>query len=269
MERVVKVVLVGDMSTGKSSILYRLLKNEPLDEGFPTVGVEVGSRSFFLRNSNVHVQFWDTAGQERFRSVCHQHYRGAQAAIIVFDLGNRTTFESLPVWLQRTSPTNSEVREHCEIPNVAICLLGNKVDCTTRQVRREEAANFANENRIDLYEEVSARTGENVEAAVSRFLSGTFSFLLSFRQQQSSWSRKTLDLGIASTDLLDQKLLLKNGGLFHVVCKLSIRTIVDSIWRQGTAKSTNRKQKGRFIKSNWHPLLISTITDDRFHRKYP
>lgn len=97
-----KVVIVGDMSTGKSSILYRLLKNEPLDEGFPTVGVEVGSRSFFLRNSNVHVQFWDTAGQERFRSVCHQHYKGAHAAIIVFDLGNRTTFESLPGWLQRT-----------------------------------------------------------------------------------------------------------------------------------------------------------------------
>lgn len=115
MERVLKIILVGDMSVGKSSLLYWLLKQEPLNEGFPTVGVEVGSRSFFLRNSNVHVQFWDTAGQERFRSVCHQHYKGADAAILVFDVGNRTTFEGLTGWLQRspllTQKSDSSVKD--------------------------------------------------------------------------------------------------------------------------------------------------------------
>jgi len=60
--------------------------------------------------------------------------------------------------------------------------LGNKLDTHKREVRKEEAENFANENRIEVYEEVSARTGENVEAAVSRFLSGKALLICSLRK---------------------------------------------------------------------------------------
>jgi GTPase SAR1 family protein len=92
-------------------------------------------------------------GQERYRSLAPMYYRGAAAAVVVFDLTKRDTFTGAKSWvkeLQRRGDTE-----------VVIALAGNKVDMDGRRVTAEEAQQYANESDI-IYLETSAKTGLNI-----------------------------------------------------------------------------------------------------------
>lgn len=71
-------------------------------------------------------QLWDTAGQERFRSVTRSYYRGAAAAVLVYDITQRSTFVRLDRWL-------ADCRQMAS-PHLVVVLVGNKVD---REAARE------------------------------------------------------------------------------------------------------------------------------------
>uniref|UniRef100_A0A0X3P4V7 Ras-related protein Rab-18A n=1 Tax=Schistocephalus solidus TaxID=70667 RepID=A0A0X3P4V7_SCHSO len=122
---------------------------------FLITGVDFHSKSVKLSDSSViRASFWDTAGQERFRTLTPSFYRGAHGAIIIFDLGNRESFESLEKWFQ-------EIQTYTNRPDLVRLLIGNKLDLEARQVTRDEALRFARLHKL-LYAEVSAKTNEGV-----------------------------------------------------------------------------------------------------------
>ena len=103
----------------------------------------------------------DTVGQEAFQSQTKQFYRGAEACILTFDICNRSSFTNIKKWQQRfcdqVNPENPE--------SFPFMLLGNKNDLyETREVKMEEAQQFAEDQNLTYYE-VSAKSGENVELA--------------------------------------------------------------------------------------------------------
>jgi small GTP-binding protein len=103
----------------------------------------------------VKFEIWDTAGQERYHSLAPMYYRGAQAAIVVYDITNRETFNRAKMWLD-------ELKRQGE-PNVQVCLVGNKTDLeSARQVPPEEAQSYA-KGRPCLFFETSAKTGTNIK----------------------------------------------------------------------------------------------------------
>ena len=81
------------------------------------------------------------------------YYRGAQAAVVVFDITNTDTFIRAKNWVTELSRQAS--------PNIVICLVGNKSDLVDRQVTSEEASNYSEENSL-IYMESSAKSGSNV-----------------------------------------------------------------------------------------------------------
>ena len=101
---------------------------------------------------------WDTSGQERFRSVTHSYYRGALGALVVYDICNRVTFESLKSWLTDARTLAG--------PKISIILCGNKSDLPDedRQVSLLEGSRFAQENDC-MFLETSAVNGANIEEA--------------------------------------------------------------------------------------------------------
>lgn len=125
-----------------------------------TIGVEFGSFVIKLDDKIVKLQIWDTAGQESFRSVTRIFYKGAHVVFLCFDLTREDTFNNLKTWL-------NDVRAHASA-EVVVYLIGSKVDLVEqREVDKETARAFCDENGIEKYFETSSVTGFNVEEVFS------------------------------------------------------------------------------------------------------
>ncbi|TBU37444.1 ras-domain-containing protein [Dichomitus squalens] len=155
----VKLLLIGNSSVGKSSLLLRFSDEQwlPEDESSATIGVDFRVHKMDVKGKKVKLSIWDTAGQERFRTITSSYYRGAQGIILVYDVANRESFDALPKWF-------SELETYVSSSVVKI-IVGNKVDKEySRQVSASEGQAFA--ARMDaLFVEASAKTAVGVQEA--------------------------------------------------------------------------------------------------------
>ncbi|CAI7717926.1 ras-related protein Rab-5C, putative [Plasmodium vivax] len=144
----------GDTSVGKSCIVVRFAKNEFYEYQESTIGAAFMTQLIDIGECTIKFEIWDTAGQERYRSLAPMYYRGASAAVIVYDITNKKSFEGAKGWIHELKSVHSN--------DIIIALAGNKKDLEkNRVVDRELAESFANSNNI-LFIETSAKTGQNV-----------------------------------------------------------------------------------------------------------
>lgn len=157
-----KVVLIGDSGVGKSNLLSRFIRNEFDLKSLTTIGVEFAQRNIDFHGKTVKAQIWDTAGQERYRAITKAYYRGANGALLVYDITKPYTFENVDHWLK-------ELREHAKT-EILVMLVGNKSDLEhLRTVKTAEGKAFAEENSISFIE-TSALNSMNVEKAFQTIL---------------------------------------------------------------------------------------------------
>lgn len=151
---ILKFVIVGDSSVGKSNILLRFTDNRFQSSHDLTIGVEFATKIISKQNTIYKLQIWDTAGQEAFRSITRSYYRGTIGCLMVYDVTNRTSFESLNFWID-------DLKKYCD-PNTVVMLVGNKTDLdANRQVSTAEGKEFADKHNISFFE-TSAKTGDKV-----------------------------------------------------------------------------------------------------------
>ncbi|XP_067832694.1 ras-related protein Rab-5B isoform X3 [Heptranchias perlo] len=84
-----KLVLLGESAVGKSSLVLRFVKGQFHEYQESTIGAAFLTQSVCLDDTTVKFEIWDTAGQERYHSLAPMYYRGAQAAIVVYDITNQ------------------------------------------------------------------------------------------------------------------------------------------------------------------------------------
>jgi small GTP-binding protein len=104
-----KLVLLGDTAVGKSCLVVRFVRDEFFEFQEPTIGAAFLTQTVALDDATVKFEIWDTAGQERYRSLAPMYYRGAAAAIIVYDITNPDSFAGAKSWvkeLQRRGDTS-------------------------------------------------------------------------------------------------------------------------------------------------------------------
>lgn len=149
-----KLVLLGESAVGKSSLVLRFVKGQFHEYQESTIGAAFLTQTVMLDDITVKFEIWDTAGQERYHSLAPMYYRGAQAAIVVYDITNQETFARAKTWVKELQRQAS--------PNIVIALAGNKSDLAAkRMVDHDEAYAYADENGL-LFMETSARTAMNV-----------------------------------------------------------------------------------------------------------
>ena len=150
-----KLIVVGNQGTGKSCILNRFV-NETFEENYQaTIGLDFQSKNVTIHDQDVRLILYDTAGQEKFRSLIPMYIREAQIILLIYDISDRESFDSMPKWIQQVLDVkNSEV---------VFVLIGNKNDLENeRKVTYEEGKKFAEENNF-IFQEVSAKNGNNFE----------------------------------------------------------------------------------------------------------
>lgn len=88
-----KLVLLGDSAVGKSSLVLRFVRGQFFEYQESTIGAAFLTQTVALNDTTVKFEIWDTAGQERYHSLAPMYYRGAAAAIVVYDITNRVMRE--------------------------------------------------------------------------------------------------------------------------------------------------------------------------------
>lgn len=152
-----KVVMLGDSTVGKSSILEYLKYNRFSNNLESTIGCEFYAKNITVNDTNIKLLIWDTAGQEVFRSFTSNFLRNASIILIVFDLTNNKTFEHIKIWLEEAESQ----------PSSKIIICGNKLDLNSKehisQDKIEEFKNLFPNREIHYFGNVSAKTGINIE----------------------------------------------------------------------------------------------------------
>ena len=156
-EMIFKIIIIGDSTTGKTNILSRYLNNNFDKNSKATIGVELGSKSFKIKNDTINCQIWDTAGQERYRSVTTAYYKGAVGALVVYDTTNKESFQNVDNWI-------TDLRNYAD-KKVSVILVGNKNDLENEREVKKEQGEIKSKDYGIAFLETSALTGTNIEIA--------------------------------------------------------------------------------------------------------
>lgn len=147
-----KIVILGESATGKSSIASRFVNDKFEDYSESTIGAAFLTKSIIINDTNVKFEIWDTAGQERYNSLAPMYYRGASAALVIFDITNISTYHRAIRWIDELKKNNISI----------IVLIANKCDILDHNFDSNEAISYANENNL-IYYETSAKQNINIE----------------------------------------------------------------------------------------------------------
>ena len=150
-----RVVLIGNAFVGKTALIQKKISSEVPPRYEETIGAAFQSYHETINQKDYLIQVWDTAGQEKYRSLGPVYYRNANAAIVVYDVTDRSTFQAVPEWIQAFRDTAGD--------KAKLILVGNKVDLESKIVVDEsEGAAFAESYNMPFLL-TSAITGYNVD----------------------------------------------------------------------------------------------------------
>ncbi|KAG0014373.1 hypothetical protein BGZ82_001784 [Podila clonocystis] len=158
-----KVIILGESGVGKTSLMNQYVNKKFSNQYKATIGADFLTKEVPIDDRLVTMQIWDTAGQERFQSLGVAFYRGADCCVLVFDVNNAKSFETLESWrdefLIQASPNNPE--------NFPFVVIGNKIDMdeSKRMVSQKRAMAWCQSKGNIPYFETSAKEAINVEQA--------------------------------------------------------------------------------------------------------
>ncbi|KAM4771649.1 ras-related protein Rab-32 [Rhinophrynus dorsalis] len=163
-EHLFKVLVIGELGVGKTSIIKRYVHQLFSQHYRATIGVDFALKVINWDNKTlVRMQLWDIAGQERFGNMTRVYYKEAVGAFVVFDVTRGSTFEAITKW-------KSDLDSKVNLPNgspIPAILLANKCDQKKENSTHSplQMDNFCKENGFAAWFETSAKDNVNIDEA--------------------------------------------------------------------------------------------------------
>ena len=160
-DKTCQLLIIGDSSVGKTSLITRYTNGTFKEEYLATVGLDYYSKEEVINNKTINIKLWDTAGQERYKSLTQNYFKNAEGVLLTYDITNSESFDNLKEWI-------SSIKKNMEGKDIFIpvIIIGNKIDMEdSRETSKEDAEKFAKENNYKYFE-TSAKTGEGVDDAI-------------------------------------------------------------------------------------------------------
>jgi len=188
-DETIKILMLGESGVGKSSILTRFTDDKFSTNFLTTLGVEYKHKTIMINDKKVMTQVWDTAGQEKFRTITPVYYRKVDGVVMVYDITDRNSFESINYWMKNLKDNADS--------NIRVILIGNKFDLADkRAVTKEEGDKLADSYGIKFME-ASAKSRHNVNELFA-LLSVD---ILEYRQNSGNSSGGNATTAIEPTEL--------------------------------------------------------------------
>ena len=137
-----KVIIVGNMSVGKSCLTLRATEGIFKENLGSTVHLSVSTFNVKINNTKISLQIWDTCGQEKYRALIRSYYTNSSLAIIVYSVTDKDSFDDVNVWYKLLKENISDCK---------IFLIANKVDSPERIITTEQGNKCRTDFNFDLY----------------------------------------------------------------------------------------------------------------------
>lgn len=148
----VKIILAGDGTVGKTSLLHRYVFDEFIKEHKMTIGMDAHTKLTRVPGLGpVKIHTWDLAGQPQWSTVRETFYLGSHAMALVFDVNQPASIKHLPDWI---------IECRSKAPGIPVLVVANKIDLPAK-VPTDKIARWAGEHQFD-YIETSPKTAQNV-----------------------------------------------------------------------------------------------------------
>ena len=152
-----KVILLGEKGVGKQTLTQNFATSVFAEDIRMTIGADFSVKSVDVDGRIVTLRIWDCACERRFRVLLPAFAKGADGALIIYDVTNRSTLAYIDDWLQVL-----KYFIESEQNRIPIIMVGNKTDLEdAREVSRDEGIEFAKSRGLDGYLECSFKSGKN------------------------------------------------------------------------------------------------------------
>ena len=156
----IKILIIGDASVGKTSLLLKYVDNYFPETHMATIGVEFKEKAINTPKYKVTLNIWDTAGQERFKSITKSFFNKTNGILFVYDITSEKSFSGVKNWIK-----DSEFYGKFES-----VLCGNKIDLEQqREVKKDTLKEFGLKKKMEVFE-ASAKDGTNVNKAFQKLV---------------------------------------------------------------------------------------------------
>jgi len=152
-EITLSILLLGDSSVGKTSLMIRFTDQKFEENSSATVGIEFKNKEIQINDKTINLHILDTAGQEKFRAVVTNFIRKGDGMIFTFDLSNEESFENIKTWLITADGVKEDYQR---------ILVGNKSDLPDKKINKEKAEKLGQRYNMKYFE-TSAKDGKNVD----------------------------------------------------------------------------------------------------------
>ena len=173
----IKIMIIGDSTVGKTSLLRKYIQNEFSSNFINTVGFDIQIKFLNINNKKIKLQISDTAGQERYRIVSKNFFNASEGFIIVYDITKRESFVNVNNWVE-------QIKEIA--PNYSKSIIfGNKCDLKEmRDIDINEGKELANKFNFKFFE-TSAKEGININEGFEALVKEIMGDIMSVKSRRN------------------------------------------------------------------------------------
>ena len=158
-----KIIIVGDMSTGKTSIIQQYLNNKLSEDYQATIVPEFHKKIIISKDIKFVIQFWDLPGQDRNITMTNVFCKDTQGIILVCDINSDKTIENIKNWYD-------SIGNRQEINNIPKIILANKCDLLKDENKKKETLKTIKDISDEIgcinYFSTSALKGDNIKESI-------------------------------------------------------------------------------------------------------
>ena len=194
-EERINIMTLGNSDVGKTCYILKYTENFFQELYLTTVGIDFKVKTETVNDKQYKLFFYDTTGQEKYKSIALNIIRNAQGIILMYDITNKKSFESIPDWIKSIRDSKGE--------NFPMILLGNKLDKEDiRIISEKEGKELADKYGIKFFE-TSNKTGVNVQES-------GFALVNEILKNKQNEMISNISKNSISSKLSSQKASLKN-----------------------------------------------------------
>jgi small GTP-binding protein len=174
-----KIIIIGHVGTGKTSILNKWIKNNFSESYKATISTEFAFKIFEYNGKTYKIQLWDIGGQDRGPNFTKLFCKNSHGAIVVADITQQDTLEKYFLFLNRALTWKTGIDQNVVFIDgspLPMVIIQNKLDKVSDLQDKadfmtlENLKEYSKKNKFDLCFQTSAKTGENIEDAISGFI---------------------------------------------------------------------------------------------------